>query len=279
MHASELFCIEKVASHQTKELRPWQQKVNQIIFGTDTFWGKAFDVALLCAILLSVLAVMLESVKEINDQYYWWLKGSEWFFTILFTLEYLARVFSVTRPWRYILSWMGIIDLLSILPTYLGLFITGSESLRVIRSIRLLRIFRVLKLTRYLGEASVIVSALKASRVKITVFLGAVIILAVIMGTLLYVIEGQSNPALTSIPRGIYWAIVTLTTVGYGDISPQTPFGQAIAAIIMILGYGVIAVPTGIVTAELTRTNAEEESSAEKNDHRVCHDCGGLLGG
>ncbi len=247
--------------------------MNVVIFGTDTFWGKAFDIALLLAIILSITIVMLESVNEIDENHGEALKVFEWIFTILFSVEYLARVFSVTRPLKYILSPIGIIDLLSILPTYLGLFITGSESLQVLRSIRLLRVFRILKLTRYLGEASVIVEALKASRVKITVFLGAVVILAVIMGTLLYVIEGQTNPGLTSIPRGIYWAIVTLTTVGYGDISPQTPLGQTIAAVIMILGYGVIAVPTGIVSAEITKSAMESNLDPDKNDERVCHHC------
>jgi len=250
---------------QTKTLR---EKIHEIIFGADTPSGKAFDVALLVLILLSVLAVMLESVREIRENHGLLLRWFEWIITILFTAEYLLRIYSINKPAKYIFSFMGIIDLLSILPTYISLVVAGPQYLLTIRALRLLRVFRVLKLTRFVGEANLLREALKASRFKISVFLLSVLIVVVVVGTLLYIIEGPEN-GFKSIPLSVYWAIVTLTTVGYGDISPQTPLGQIIASFIMIMGYGIIAVPTGIVTVAI--------SDAKKkvlNNTKSCPNCG-----
>ncbi|MEO9485296.1 MAG: ion transporter [Ekhidna sp.] len=243
-----------------------------IVFGTDTRAGKLFDIVLLWAIVLSVLSVMLESVREIREAYADLFFISEWFFTILFTIEYSLRIFITAEPKKYAFSFFGIIDLLATLPTYLTLFVAGGSYLIVIRSIRLLRIFRILKLGRYLREASVLSNALAASRHKILVFLGAVFTLAMIMGTLMYMIEGGES-GFTSIPRSIYWAIVTITTVGYGDIAPQTILGQAVASMLMLMGYAIIAVPTGIVTTEIAQAekNRKKKESAAK---RECIACG-----
>lgn len=238
-----------------KDLWPdalWRRRLFIVIFGTDTRAGRNFDVALLWAILLSILTVMLESVDFIRQEYGSWLRIAEWGFTIVFTIEYMARIISIRKPMYYITSFYGIIDFLSVIPTYLGLFIGGVQYLLVIRALRLLRIFRILKLTRYIGEASTLGAALKASLHKIAVFLWAVFAVVMIMGTIMYLVEGGEN-GFTSIPKSIYWAIVTLTTVGYGDIIPQTTLGQVLASMIMILGYAIIAVPTGIVTAEITQ--------------------------
>ena len=221
-----------------------------IIFGTDTPAGKAFDVGLLLAILLSILAVMLESVPSIESRFGEVFKVVEWVLTILFTLEYIVRIYITDRKARYIFGFYGLIDLLSLLPTYLSLIFTGTQYLLVIRALRLLRVFRILKLGRFVGEGQQLSNALRASRHKITVFLGGVVTLVIIMGTVMYLIEGGEN-GFTSIPRSVYWAIVTLTTVGYGDIAPQTVLGQFIASFVMIMGYAIIAVPTGIVTVEL----------------------------
>ena len=211
--------------------------------------------------ILSILAVILESVREIEEAFGPWLKIAEWGITILFTLEYLARIISVSKPHRYIFSFYGIIDLLALLPTYLTLVITGGQYLVVIRAIRLLRVFRILKLSRYLSEGEIIGKALFASRYKITVFLGSALSTVLIFGTLMYLIESPES-GFTSIPRSMYWAIVTLTTVGYGDIAPQTIFGQFMASVIMLIGYAIIAVPTGIVTVELNKAQrAARESS------------------
>ena len=264
----------------------WKRRLYVIIFGADTFWGKTFDVVLLIAILLSVIAVMLESVADIKLQYGDQLNIIEWFFTILFTIEYIARLIVATNRWKYATSLFGIIDLLSIIPTFLSLFFVGAHSLRIIRSIRLLRVFRILKMVRFLGEASQLATALKASRAKIIVFIGGVFTMVVILGTLMYMIEGSEN-GFTSIPRSIYWAIVTLTTVGYGDIAPQTPIGQTVASIIMILGYGIIAVPTGIVSAEMVQSKQQDPKryascpTCEKTGHDIdaeyCKYCGSDL--
>jgi voltage-gated potassium channel len=202
--------------------------------------------------MLSILAVMLESVSSIRAEYGTILYRIEWFFTLLFTLEYILRLLSVERPLRYATSFFGFVDILAILPTYLSLFIPGSQYLFTVRVLRLLRIFRVLKLTAYLNEAAIITEALRASRRKISVFLLAVLSLVVIVGSLMYMIEGEEN-GFSDIPTSIYWAIVTLTTVGYGDISPQTPLGKALASLVMIMGYAIIAVPTGIVTVEINQ--------------------------
>ncbi|SNT26629.1 voltage-gated potassium channel [Ekhidna lutea] len=243
-----------------------------IVFGTDTRAGKLFDIILLWAIVLSVLSVMLESVKEISETYDTVFFISEWFFTILFTVEYILRLSITAKPKKYAFSFFGIIDLLATLPTYITLFVAGGSYLIVIRSIRLLRIFRILKLGRYLREASVLSNALAASRYKIFIFLGAVFTLAMIMGTLMYMIEGGES-GFTSIPRSIYWAIVTITTVGYGDIAPQTVLGQSFASMLMLMGYAIIAVPTGIVTSEIAQ--AEKDKKKEESSGRgVCVACG-----
>ncbi len=249
-------------------IKKLKDKLYIIIFEADTFWGKAFDVALLIAILLSVITVSLESVKSLSNSYQPYFDVLEWGFTALFTLEYVLRLWVTPRKRAYIFSFFGIIDLLSTLPTYIGLVVTGAHSLIVLRSFRLLRVFRIFKLARFVGEASQLRQALKASRPKIVVFITAVSIIVVIMGTIMYIIEGGAN-GFTSIPRSIYWAIVTLTTVGYGDIAPVTVIGQSIAALIMILGYAIIAVPTGIVTAEIGKSMYESKQVSIKN----CENC------
>ena len=247
--------IDQTDIEFNKELWPdseWRRKLFIVIFGTDTRAGKNFDIILLWVIMLSILVVMIESVADIRQKYGYLLRILEWVFTVIFTIEYIARIISIGKPWHYITSFYGIIDFLSVIPTYLSLFISGGQYLLIIRALRLLRIFRILKLSRYVGEARTLSTALKASRHKITVFMWVVLTVVVIMGTLMYMIEGGKN-GFTSIPRSIYWAIVTLTTVGYGDIAPQTVVGQIMASVIMILGYAIIAVPTGIVTAEITQ--------------------------
>ena len=227
--------------------RQWRHALHEIIFEADTPAGKLFDILLIVSIVISVVLVMLDSVSGIRATYGRQLYVGEWVFTILFTVEYLLRLLCVGRPLAYATSFFGMVDLLAILPTYLSIFIPGSQYLLVIRLLRVLRIFRVLKLVPYLGEARLLVQALRASRRKIIVFLFTVMILVVIFGSLMYLIEDPDS-GFTSIPRSIYWAIVTLTTVGYGDISPQTGLGQLLAALIMVIGFGMIAVPTGIVT-------------------------------
>ncbi len=229
-----------------------KEKLHDIIFESDTPKGKTFDVLLLWAIIISVSVVMLESVASIRLEYGNELRILEWTFTIIFSIEYLVRLWVVKKPLEYVFSFYGIIDLLSVIPTYLALVITGPQYLIVIRTIRLIRVFRVLKMTRFLGEANQLRKAMEASRHKITIFIIVVMSIVTIMGTAMYLIEGPEY-GFTSIPKGVYWAIVTLTTVGYGDIAPSTPLGQVLAAIIMIMGYAIIAVPTGIVTAEITR--------------------------
>jgi voltage-gated potassium channel len=246
---------------------PWRHKLHEVIFEADTPAGKRFDVALLWVIVISVLAVMLESVSEIRAEWGTELVFIEWTCTILFTIEYVARLLAVKKPMRYVFSFFGLVDLLSILPTYLGLVLRGSGSLIVVRILRLLRVFRVLKLIGFLEEARVLNKALKSSRRKIAVFLMTVVALVVILGTLMYIIETPES-GFTSIPRSIYWAIVTLTTVGYGDIAPASPLGQFFAAVIMIMGYAIIAVPTGIVTTELAK--GERISS----NTQACKSCG-----
>ena len=269
----------------TAVLQGWRGALQEIIFESDTPAGKAFDVGLIVAIVLSVGAVMLESVTPIRDTYGRLLYAAEWFFTIVFTIEYGLRLLSVGKPLSYATSFFGVVDLAAIIPTYLSLLLPGAQYLLVLRLLRVLRVFRVLKLAHYLSEADVLLTALRASRTKITVFLFTVLTMVVILGSLMYLIEGEEH-GFTSIPRSIYWAIVTLTTVGYGDIAPQTSPGQALAAVIMIIGYGIIAVPTGIVTAELTRTERREVSgqacsqcAAEGHDPdaQYCKYCGAGL--
>ena len=249
----------------------WRKEIGHIIFEAETPAGKAFDIALLWFIVISIIAVMLESVTSIRLKYGMALRALEWVFTFAFTLEYIIRIYVARKPWRYILSFFGLVDLIAILPSYLSLFIVGSQYLLVIRSLRLLRVFRVLKLVRYLGEADILMRALKSSRAKIIVFLGTVMTSVLIIGSFMYLIEGEVN-GFDSIPKSIYWAIVTLTTVGYGDISPKTPLGQVLASVVMILGYGVIAVPTGIVTVELSNISKQEKpfvkcSNCKPDDH------------
>jgi voltage-gated potassium channel len=262
-----------------KNLRPWQQNLHRIIFGVDTPAGKLFDVILLWAILASVIAVMLESVSEIKVPNERLFKILEWFFTVIFSLEYIARLASSPNPKKYATSFMGIIDLLSIMPTFIGMFVSGTSSLMIIRSIRLIRVFRVLKLTHFMGGANQIGNALYASRHKIIVFLGTVVCVTAIMGTLMYLVEGAEH-GFTSIPRSIYWAIVTVTTVGYGDIAPGTIFGQFLASCLMITGYAILAVPTGIVTAEMVNSKNQMESCENcgaqltLDQAKYCHNCG-----
>lgn len=230
--------------------RGWRQRLYVIIFEADTPAGKGFDLALIAAIVASVIVVMLESVTSIREQYGHELYVAEWGFTILFTIEYIARLSCTRRPLRYARSFFGIVDLLAILPTYLIALFPAARFLMVIRVLRLLRAFRVLKLAAYVRESDLLIRSLAASRRKITVFLLAVFATTLILGSLMYLIEGEEH-GFDSIPRGVYWAVVTLTTVGYGDISPETPLGQFVAALVMVMGYGVIAVPTGIVSAEM----------------------------
>lgn len=231
-----------------------------IIFRSDTPAGKAFDVILLIAILLSILAVMLESVRSIAQEYGTFIRNFEWVITILFTLEYVLRIYCARSRRGYILSFYGLVDLISIVPTYLSLIVVGTQYILVVRGLRLLRVFRVLKLYHFLGEAQILGRALRQSAAKITVFLGTVVTLIFIVGSLMYLIEGPEH-GFTSIPVSIYWAIVTLTTVGYGDIAPQTVLGQMLASIVMIMGYGIIAVPTGIVSVELSRAELKNKRS------------------
>ena len=242
-----------------------------VIFEADSRVGRAFDMALIVAIVASVAVVMLESVAYVRTQYPTALRIAEWVFTVLFTIEYLLRLYVVDRPRRYARSFFGVIDLLAILPTYLSVLIPGAQFFLVVRLLRILRVFRVLKLVEYLDEADVLVTALRHSRRKIFLFLFAVLTLTVILGSLMYLIEGEAN-GFTSIPRSVYWAIVTLTTVGYGDISPQTNLGQFLASVIMVVGYGIIAVPTGIVTAELTSETTRRAQAAVLRCPRCGHD-------
>lgn len=273
-------------SEQTSN-KDWKVKLHEIIYEADTRQGKLFDVVLLIFILASIILVMLESVTSIDIKYHDLLNIGEWIVTILFTIEYIARIISVKKPLKYITSFYGIIDLLSTIPKYLSLIFVGTHALVALRALRLLRVFRILKLARYLGASNNLVRALKASRVKIFVFLFAVIILSIILGTIMYLVEGEEN-GFTNIPKSVYWCIVTLTTVGYGDIAPQTPMGQFIASLVMILGYGIIAVPTGIVTSEMTKandkqvpTNTQSCPSCSVEGHidnsEFCYGCGHKL--
>jgi voltage-gated potassium channel len=270
---------------QPESTKALKQKFYEIIFEADTRAGRIFNVVLFIAILCSVAIIFLDSVESVRVRYGRLLRALEWFFTILFTMEYLARLWSVHKRKKYIFSFFGIIDLLSILPNYLALVFTGAQSLMVIRSLRLLRIFRIFKLSRYVGEGQNLARALKASQHKITVFLLVVLTSVIIMGTIMYLVEGPEN-GFTSIPVSIYWAIVTMTTVGYGDIAPATPLGQTLASVIMIMGYGIIAVPTGIVSSELIQLNRQQITTQVcphcfKEGHDVdaifCKHCGGKL--
>jgi len=243
-----------------------RKRIYAIMFESDTPAGKFFDEALIFSIMLSVIVVMLDSVSAVNASHGNLLHSLEWMFTILFTIEYFLRLFSIGRPVRYATSFFGVVDLLAIIPTYVSLFLPGSQYLIVIRVLRLLRVFRILKLVKYLNEADMLTKALRASQQKIIIFLFAVVNMVIILGSAMYVIEGTEH-GFTSIPLSIYWAVITLTTVGYGDIVPQTPLGQGLAMCIMIIGYGIIAVPTGIVTAEIAYVSKEKPTS------RICPEC------
>lgn len=242
-----------------------KEKLYEIIFEADTWGGKLFDIVLLIIIILSIGLVMLESVKDIRVNNRQLLKIQEWIITVIFTVEYILRIVIIKKPFRYIFSFYGIIDFLSVIPTYLSLFIIGSHSFVVIRVLRLLRVFRILKLTRYTQAGKGLAQAMWNSRAKISVFIFFVTIIVVLVGTIMYIVEGDKG-GFTSIPRSIYWAIVTLTTVGYGDISPVTPLGQFLAGAVMIMGYAIIAVPTGIVTAEIIKPDS-------KGNTQVCPVC------
>lgn len=246
----------------------WRARLHQIIYEADTKEGKIFDLIIIIAILFSILLVMLESVNELDAKYHNFFNISEWVITVLFTIEYIVRIISVKKPKSYIFSFYGIIDFLSTIPKYLSLFIGGAHALVALRALRLLRIFRILKLVRFVGATNNLGKALIASRFKIFVFISAVLIICVIIGTLMYLIEGDPS-GFTSIPRSIYWAIVTLTTVGYGDIAPHTALGQLLASLVMILGYGIIAIPTGIVGAEMAK---EMGQNIDVNTH-ACPNC------
>ncbi|GAB3225987.1 ion transporter [Hymenobacter seoulensis] len=251
---------------------PWKQRAYSIIFESDTRAGQLFDIVLLVAIVLSVLAVMLESVQSINARYGALLRMVEWIFTGLFLIEYVMRLVVVRRPLAYAFSLLGIIDFLSTIPALAALALTGSRYLLVIRTLRLLRVFRIFKLGQFIGEGEFILSALRASRFKILVFLSSVVTLAVVVGTLMYVVEGGQN-GFTSIPKSIYWAIVTMTTVGYGDISPATVLGQSLASVLMIMGYAIIAVPTGIVSAQMAQPVGGRSTEPPAFKQVVCHVC------
>ena len=259
-------------------------KARRVIFGHDTRAGKAFDVILIIAILLSVIVVCLDSVSRFHQMYGRLFAMAEWFFTILFTIEYIARLWSTDDRRGYVLSFFGLVDLLSITPTWLSVLVPGTQFLATIRVLRVLRVFRVLKLVQFVGEAAVLSRALRASLHKITVFIFVVLTVVVIVGSLMYVIEGP-QAGFTSIPTGIYWSIVTLTTVGFGDITPLTPLGKTLASLLMTMGYGIIAVPTGIVTVEMSRQQGSSLPArcrscgveGHQTDASFCRGCGAAL--
>ncbi len=268
--------------------KSWRYRLHEIIYEADTPMGRLFDIVLLILILLSVVIVMLESVRSIDLEYHRLFYIIEWIITIFFTIEYIARIITVKKPRHYIFSFYGIIDFLSTIPLYLSFILVGSNYLLTVRALRLLRVFRILKITRYIGEGNKLKKALIESRAKIFIFIFAVLIVAIIAGTLMYLIEGEES-GFKSIPVSVYWCIVTLTTVGFGDIAPVTPAGQFLATIIMILGYGVIAVPTGIVSAQYLRKASDDYvhvntqscrncgAQRHRDDAKFCHKCGDEL--
>lgn len=255
---------------KTRDSKNWRVILHEVIYGTHTPAGKLFDIILLVVILYSIIIVMLESVPAFNASYHGFLNISEWVVTILFSIEYILRIICIKRPERYIFSFFGIIDLLSTIPKYLSYFVVGSQYITAFRALRLLRVFRILKLVRFVGESNNLLRALRASRTKIFVFVFFVLVISVLLGTIMYLIEGPQH-GFNSIPHSVYWTIVTLTTVGYGDISPQTGLGQILATLIMIIGYGIIAVPTGIVSAEYT---SAKKDIADYDEGRSCPNCG-----
>lgn len=246
----------------------WRARLHEVIYESNTLAGKIFDISLLFLILASILVVMFDSMDKWRVLYGDLFIVLEWVFTILFTLEYALRLISIKRPERYVFSFFGIIDLLAILPSYLSFFLVGAQSFLVLRALRLLRIFRIFKLTHFISEMQFLGAAIRSSSKKISVFMLTVLFLVVIFGSLMYLVEKGKN-GFTSIPASIYWAIVTITTVGYGDISPVTPLGKAIASVIMLMGYGIIAVPTGIITTEMTLAIRNREQK-----HEACPGCG-----
>lgn len=270
----------------TRKRNPTKEKIHEIIFEADTPLGKLFDTVLIFLIVASVIAVMLESVEDFYAEYKTFFKVLEWFFTAVFSIEYILRLYCVYHPKKYALSFFGIIDLLSVLPSFISFLFPHAHAISVVRSLRIIRVFRIFKLAQFIKEGNMIMSAMRASRAKITVFLVFIILVVIVVGSIIYLIEGGEGSKFTSIPRSIYWAIVTLTTVGYGDISPVTPFGQLLASIIMIMGYVVIAVPTGIVSAEIASGNHEQHNSqtcrycsyeGHDDDAVYCKYCGELM--
>jgi voltage-gated potassium channel len=259
--------IEPAARELGRPLAGWRLRLYTIIFEADTRAGRAFDLTLIVLIVASVAVVVADSMASVHAEHGRWLKGLEWFFTLAFTAEYIARLACVRQPLRYARSFFGIIDLLAILPAYLALFIPETHALIDVRALRLLRLFRLLKLTAYVSEFGALYRALAASRRKIAVFLVFVMLVVMIMGTLMYVVEGPEN-GFTSIPMGVYWAITTMTTVGFGDVTPKTDLGRFIASLMMLMGWGTLAVPTGIVSAELVGQRTQREPTT-----RTCHDC------
>jgi voltage-gated potassium channel len=269
-----------------KPKRGWKYRIHEIIYGTHTPAGKLFDIVLLVVIVYSVIIVMLESVPRFDIKYHKFLNISEWAVTILFTIEYILRIICIQKPRKYIFSFFGIIDFLSTVPKYLSYFVVGSQYITAFRALRLLRVFRILKLVRFVGESNNLLRALSASRTKIFIFVFFMLIISVLLGTIMYLIEGPEH-GFNSIPHSVYWTIVTLTTVGYGDISPETGLGQFIATLIMIIGYGIIAVPTGIVTVEYSKqsdlksknitTCPNCDALEHPADARHCYNCGSSL--
>ena len=256
----------KLVHMENDRVTSWQYRLHQIIYESDTAAGKAFDVSLLVVILTSIIVVILDSVSSLNVRYGRLFFFMEWGYTILFTIEYILRLICIKQPWRYIFSFLGLIDLLAIIPSYLSIFFAGAQSLLVLRALRLMRIFRIFKLSHYLSEMQFLGEALRGSMRKISIFMLVVLTLVVIMGSIMYLMEGGQN-GFTSIPDSIYWAIVTITTVGYGDISPVTPAGKIVASILMLMGYGIIAVPTGIVSASMVKEMKGHESNLQTCPH------------
>jgi voltage-gated potassium channel len=274
--------------NQNNKSKPWQAKLHEILYEADTPSGKIFNIALFVVIIASIIFVMLESIEDIDKEYHSLLNIAEWVVTILFTIEYIARVITVKKPLKYVFSFFGVIDLLSTIPKYLSFFFVGSHSLVALRALRLMRIFRILKLARFIGESTNLSRAVKSSRAKISVFILFVFILCIILGTIMYLVESGQNSGFTSIPRSVYWAIVTLTTVGYGDIAPVSALGQLISSFIMLMGYAIIAVPTGIVSAEVMKINKNKVPTntqacpycmaiSHKDGAKFCYNCGNKL--